>query len=67
MRPRVGVAAIKLDAPDGTTITDGEVTLAARIEDAKAKLVITTDGQFRRGAAVSLKEPVDEDLIERWH
>src|SRR6266850_2182056 len=34
--------------------------LAARIEDAKAKLVITTDGQYRRGAAVSLKEPVDE-------
>jgi acetyl-CoA synthetase len=34
--------------------------LAARIEDAEAKLVITTDGQYRRGAAVSLKEPVDE-------
>ena len=34
--------------------------LAARIEDAEAKLVITTDGQFRRGKAVSLKEAVDE-------
>jgi acetyl-CoA synthetase len=34
--------------------------LAARIEDAEAKLVITTDGQYRRGAAVSLKEAVDE-------
>src|SRR6202163_3815681 len=34
--------------------------LAARIEDAEAKLVITTDGQFRRGVAVSLKEAVDE-------
>jgi acetyl-CoA synthetase len=34
--------------------------LAARIEDAEAKLVITTDGQYRRGQAVSLKEPVDE-------
>jgi acetyl-CoA synthetase len=34
--------------------------LAARIEDAEAKLVITTDGQFRRGQAVSLKEAVDE-------
>src|ERR1700761_3137426 len=34
--------------------------LKARIEDAEAKLVITTDGQFRRGQAVSLKEPVDE-------
>ena len=30
--------------------------LAARIEDAEAKLVITTDGQYRRGKAVSLKE-----------
>lgn len=34
--------------------------LAARIEDAEAKLVITTDGQFRRGEAVSLKEAADE-------
>jgi acetyl-CoA synthetase len=34
--------------------------LKARIEDAEAKLVITTDGQYRRGKAVSLKESVDE-------
>ncbi|MDT5358615.1 MAG: acetyl-CoA synthetase [Mycobacterium sp.] len=34
--------------------------LKARIEDADAKLVITTDGQYRRGKAVSLKEAVDE-------
>jgi acetyl-CoA synthetase len=34
--------------------------LSARIEDAEAKLVITSDGQFRRGQAVSLKESVDE-------
>jgi acetyl-CoA synthetase len=34
--------------------------LRARIEDAEAKLVITTDGQYRRGKAVSLKESVDE-------
>ena len=34
--------------------------LRARIEDAEAKLVITSDGQFRRGSAVSLKESVDE-------
>ena len=33
--------------------------LKARIEDAQAKLVITTDGQFRRGKAVSLKDAVD--------
>jgi acetyl-CoA synthetase len=34
--------------------------LKARIEDAEAKIVITTDGQFRRGKAASLKEAVDE-------
>ena len=34
--------------------------LGARIEDAEAKLVITTDGQYRRGKAASLKEAVDE-------
>jgi acetyl-CoA synthetase len=34
--------------------------LRARIEDAEAKLVITTDGQYRRGKAVSLKEAVNE-------
>jgi acetyl-CoA synthetase len=34
--------------------------LRARVEDAEAKMVITTDGQFRRGKAVSLKEAVDE-------
>jgi len=34
--------------------------LKARVEDAEAKLVITTDGQFRRGKAVSLKDAVDE-------
>jgi acetyl-CoA synthetase len=34
--------------------------LKARIEDAEAKVVITTDGQFRRGKPVSLKDAVDE-------
>ena len=34
--------------------------LRARVEDAEAKLVITTDGQYRRGSAVSLKAAVDE-------
>ncbi|MFS0896600.1 acetate--CoA ligase [Mycolicibacterium litorale] len=36
--------------------------LKARIEDAEAKLVITTDGQYRRGKAASLKNAVDEAL-----
>jgi acetyl-CoA synthetase len=39
--------------------------LRARIEDAQAKLVITTDGQYRRGKAVSLKEAVDEAVTDR--
>ncbi len=34
--------------------------LRARVNDAQAKLVITTDGQYRRGTAVSLKDAVDE-------
>ena len=34
--------------------------LKARINDADAKLVITTDGQYRRGKPASLKEAVDE-------
>ncbi len=36
--------------------------LRARIDDAQAKLVITTDGQFRRGTAAPLKEGVDEAI-----
>ncbi|MGX1808108.1 acetate--CoA ligase [Nocardia sp. NPDC055321] len=33
-----------------------------RIEDAQARLVVTTDGQWRRGKAAPLKESVDEAL-----
>jgi len=39
--------------------------LRARIEDAEAKLVITTDGQYRRGSAVSLKNAVDEAVKDQ--
>ncbi len=34
--------------------------LRARIQDANAKLVLTTDGQYRRGEKVGLKKAVDE-------
>ncbi|MCP2370530.1 acetyl-CoA synthetase [Agromyces terreus] len=34
--------------------------LRFRVEDTRAKLVITTDGQFRRGTAVPVKAAVDE-------
>lgn len=36
--------------------------LASRIDDAQAKLVITSDGQFRRGHPAPLKPAVDEAL-----
>ncbi|MFZ3271467.1 MAG: acetate--CoA ligase [Mycobacterium sp.] len=36
--------------------------LRTRIADAEAKLVITTDGQFRRGKAMPLKDAVDEAI-----
>ncbi|MFE3100555.1 acetate--CoA ligase [Nocardia tengchongensis] len=38
--------------------------LRQRVDDAAAKLVITTDGQWRRGAAAPLKAAVDEALAE---
>ncbi|WP_341258597.1 acetate--CoA ligase [Gordonia malaquae] len=36
--------------------------LRSRVDDAEAKVVITTDGQFRRGQPALLKEAVDEAL-----
>ena len=38
--------------------------LRSRIEDASAKLVITADGQFRRGSALPLKPAVDEAVAQ---
>ncbi|MBV8932017.1 MAG: acetate--CoA ligase [Kutzneria sp.] len=38
--------------------------LRSRIDDAEAKLVITTDGQYRRGTPVSLKAAVDEAVAK---
>jgi acetyl-CoA synthetase len=37
-------------------------SVADRIQDSQAKLVITADGGFRRGAVVPLKKNVDESL-----
>ena len=39
-------------------------SLAARIQDAGAKLVITADGGFRKGKASALKPAVDEALSD---
>lgn len=38
--------------------------LRQRVDDADARLVITTDGQWRRGRAVALKAAVDEALAQ---
>jgi acetyl-CoA synthetase len=38
--------------------------LRSRIVDAEAKLVITTDGQYRRGKPVALKPAVDEAVAQ---
>lgn len=38
--------------------------LRSRIADARAKLVITTDGQFRRGKPAPLKEAADEAVSD---
>jgi len=36
--------------------------LRSRVDDAEAKVVITSDGQYRRGKAAPMKEKVDEAL-----
>ena len=38
--------------------------LRSRIDDASAKLVITADGQFRRGSMLPLKSAVDEAVVQ---
>ncbi|MBY8854057.1 AMP-binding protein, partial [Saccharothrix sp. MB29] len=38
--------------------------LRTRIEDSRAKLVITTDGQYRRGKSAALKPAVDEAVAK---
>ncbi len=42
----------------------GAGALAERINDSKAKLVITADGAFRGGKIIKLKEIVDEALVQ---
>lgn len=41
--------------------------LRSRVDDAEAKLVITSDGQFRRGKPAPLKASVDEALGDSLH
>ncbi|MDR7085693.1 acetyl-CoA synthetase [Aeromicrobium panaciterrae] len=59
------LACARLGAPH-TVIFGGfsADALASRIIDCEAKLVITSDGGYRRGAAAALKPAVDEALIK---
>ena len=59
------LACARLGAPH-TVIFGGfsADALASRITDCQAKLVITSDGGYRRGAAAALKPAVDEALIK---
>lgn len=41
--------------------------LRFRVQDTRATLVVTTDGQFRRGAAVAVKHTVDEAVAGLDH
>ena len=41
--------------------------LRQRIDDAEARLVVTTDGQWRRGKAAPIKESVDDALSAAGH
>ncbi|WP_182378851.1 acetate--CoA ligase [Nocardioides sp. WS12] len=59
------LACARLGAPH-TVVFGGfsAEALASRIEDCGAKLVITADGGYRRGAPAALKPAVDEALVK---
>jgi acetyl-CoA synthetase len=55
------LACARLGLPHGVVFAGFSAeALRSRIGDAKARLVITADGQYRRGSAVSLKAAVDD-------
>ena len=64
MIPEAAVAMLacaRLGAPHSVVFGGFSAeALRSRIEDAEAKLVITTDGGYRRGKAMALKPAVDE-------
>ena len=57
------LACARIGAPHSVVFAGFSAhALESRINDASAKLVITADGQFRRGAVMPLKPAVDEAL-----
>ncbi len=66
MIPEAAVAMLacaRIGAPHSVVFGGFSVdSLAGRIEDASAKLVITADGGFRRGNPAALKPTVDESV-----
>ena len=66
MVPELAIAMLacaKIGAPHSIVFGGfSSEALRERINDAKAKIVITADGSFRRGGVVALKSAVDEAL-----
>ena len=55
------LACARIGAPHSVVFAGFSAeALRSRIDDAQAKVVITADGQFRRGSAMPLKPAVDE-------
>ncbi|HIY23356.1 MAG TPA: acetate--CoA ligase [Candidatus Brachybacterium merdigallinarum] len=59
------LACARLGAPHSVVFGGFSAdALRSRIEDAEARVVITADGQFRRGKALPLKNAVDDALAK---
>ena len=59
------LACARIGAPHSVVFAGFSAeALRSRIDDAQAKLVITADGQYRRGAAMALKPAVDEAVAQ---
>jgi acetyl-CoA synthetase len=59
------LACARIGAPHSVVFAGFSAeALRSRIVDAEAKLVITADGQFRRGSAMPLKPAVDEAVMQ---
>lgn len=57
------LACARIGAPHSVVFAGFSAeALRSRINDAEAKVVITSDGQYRRGSAMALKPAVDEAL-----